>query len=165
MATSPASLFPAPAQTQPEMPMEETLDRLELDSRLGDLARASLWIEAVAKRLGLEERLRFSLQLCLEEALANIVLHGYKSEPGHPIRVESSISGDSLVLTIEDWAPPFVPPEGLDCSATGAVPDLDSIEPGGNGIRLLCHFAGSVAYEHTSLGNRLTIGFPLAQTK
>ena len=146
---------------QPEMLMDEAPQQLVLDSRLDDLARLSPWVEVVANRCGFEERLRFALHLCVEEALANIVLHGYRGEPGHPILVAFEITGSTLLLTIEDEAPPFVPPDELQPSASDRLVDLDSIEPGGNGLRLLRHFAGSLEYERTERGNRLTIGFPL----
>jgi serine/threonine-protein kinase RsbW len=138
-------------------------DRLELDSRLTELSRFRPWIEVVADRLGLGEEDRFAINLCVEEALANIVLHGYRSEPGHPIVIRSFVSARSLCITIDDEAPPFSPIEShsqLTRSETKPV-SLESITPGGNGIRLLHRFAGSLSYERLSDGNRLTLGFPV----
>jgi serine/threonine-protein kinase RsbW len=156
--------LPLHALTQPELLMDEPQDRLELDSRLTDLSRVSPWIEAVANRFLLGEELRFALHLCIEEALANVVLHGYRNEPGHPIIVAFSLAGSALAFTVEDQAPPFAPPDIplADDPDRHSNPSLASLEPGGNGIRLLRHFAGSLAYERTAHGNRLTIGFPIA---
>lgn len=142
------------------MLMDKTQDRLDLDSRLEELSRVPPWIDALADRYGLAEATRFAMQLCMEEALANVVLHGYGNEPGHPIVIRSSIADGSLFFTIDDQAPPFAPPESAPANdATPATPD--SIQPGGNGIRLMRRFAGSLAYERLSGGNRLTLGFPL----
>jgi serine/threonine-protein kinase RsbW len=141
--------------------MDRPQDRLELDSRLTDLSRVSPWIEAIADRFGFGEERRFALHLCIEEALSNVVLHGYRNEPGHRIYVGSSSSGDRLLFTIEDHAPPFAPLEDVPSVNDAAPASLESIEAGGNGVRLLRHFAGSLGYERTADGNRLTIGFPL----
>jgi anti-sigma regulatory factor (Ser/Thr protein kinase) len=95
----------------------------------------------------------------MEEALANVILHGYRSEPGHPIVLETSVSADTLMFTIDDQAPPFSPIQpGWRDDETKSV-SLESIQPGGNGLRLLRHFGGSINYERFVGGNRLTIGF------
>jgi serine/threonine-protein kinase RsbW len=123
------------------------------------LSRVQPWIEAVADRHGVAEDIRFAMQLCMEEALANVVLHGYHGEPGHPIVLKTSVSAGTLFFTIDDQAPPFSPIEpGWRDDRTKPV-SLASIQPGGNGLRLLHHFGGSLSYERLADGNRLTIGF------
>jgi serine/threonine-protein kinase RsbW len=135
-------------------------DRIELDSRLTELSRVQPWVEALADQYGVSDDTRFSMQLCMEEALANVVIHGYGNEPGHPIVIRSSVSAHNLLFAIEDQAAPFAPVEP-DPPGDAAPVSLESMEPGGNGIRLLYRFAGSVAYERFADGNRLTIGFPI----
>ena len=83
------------------MLMDSPQDRLELDSRLTELSRvqpgSSPW------RIGMAfEEARFAMQLCIEEALANVVLHGYRGEPGHPIVIEASVSAGILWFMIDD---------------------------------------------------------------
>ncbi len=136
-------------------------DRIELDSRLTELTRVQPWVEALADQYGFSEDGRFAMHLCVEEALANIVMHGYRNEPGHPIVIRSSASERELFLVIEDEAPAFAPVEPAPQGDATTPVSLESIEPGGNGIRLLYRFAGSLAYERFSDGNRLTIGFPI----
>jgi anti-sigma regulatory factor (Ser/Thr protein kinase) len=138
-------------------------DSLELDSRLEELIRVGPWIEALADRLGFPEEKRFAIHLCMEETLANIILHGYRSEPGHPIVITSFVAAGTLSMTIDDVAPPFSPIEFLPNSSNNGpnTPSLDSITPGGNGIRLLKHFSGSLRYERRLNGNRLTMAFPV----
>jgi serine/threonine-protein kinase RsbW len=142
--------------------MEKMLDRLELDSRLSELSRVWPWAEALAEDLGLGQDARFGVQLCLEEALANVVMHGYRNEPGHPILVQASSCGGWLFFSVEDEAPPFAPMHSTGSNSGARVADLETMEPGGNGIRLINRFAGSVQYEPLPGGNRLTIGFPLS---
>lgn len=87
--------------------MDHSQNRLELDSRLTELSRVQPWIESLADRHGFDEDALFAMHLCVEEALANVVLHGYRSEPGHPIAIQASVSAGNLFFAIDDQAPPF----------------------------------------------------------
>src|SRR3954447_11484408 len=145
--------------------MVQEQDRFELDSQLAELSRVQAWVEALADRHGVPAAARFSIQLCMEEALANVVLHGYAQQPGHPIVISSWTSEGALLFTIEDHAPPFDPLERSAQNAAIEPASLESLQPGGNGIRLLRRFAGSLAYERLSSGNRLTLGFPIRSLK
>ena len=145
------------------MRMDSLQDRLELDSRLTELIRVRPWIDVLADHLGFPEEKRFALHLCMEEALANVILHGYRSEPGHPIVITTVVSAGTLSITVDDQAPSFSPIEFHPDSSNGdaKTTSLESVTPGGNGIRLLKRFSGSLRYERRSDGNRLTIGFPV----
>jgi serine/threonine-protein kinase RsbW len=157
----------APQITKSHKEQENLMDTptlLELDSQLAELMRAQTWVEELSDFYGLADETRFAVQLCMEEALANVVLHGYRSEPGHPIVIRSWASDRVLYFAIEDKAPPFTP--SAPVPTNGDVPaNLESITPGGNGIRLLHRFAGSLAYERLSDGNRLTLGFATPGSK
>jgi anti-sigma regulatory factor (Ser/Thr protein kinase) len=145
----------------PDMPTEDHQDVLVLDSRLSELSRAQAWAEELAHRYLLSEKSLYSMRLCVEEALANIVLHGYKSESGHPIVIRNWFDADTLFLGIEDEAPAFVPSDATQRMSTSEPDTLESLVPGGYGIRLIRHFANSLLYERLPEGNRLTIGFSL----
>jgi serine/threonine-protein kinase RsbW len=141
--------------------MDSPQDRLELDSQLTELSRVQPWIEALADLYGFSEDARFAMQLCVEETLANVVLHGYRNEVGHPIVLRASLSEGILFFAIDDKAPPFAPTEPAPTNGVTKPASLETIEPGGNGIRLIHRFAGSLSYERLPDGNRLTIGFPV----
>jgi anti-sigma regulatory factor (Ser/Thr protein kinase) len=143
------------------MSNEEPQDLLVLDSRLAEVGRAQSWAEATAKQLNLSENTRYVIRLCLEEALANVILHGYGNEPGHSVVLRRCRSGDMLLFAIEDKAPSFAVDDVPQSIGTSASVSLESLAPGGNGIPLLRHFAGSLVYERLVEGNRLTIGFPI----
>ena len=141
--------------------MNEPQDGLELDSRLTELNRVQQWVELLADRLGLIDETRFAIQLCMEEVLANIILHGYRNQAGHPIVIRSYVSRETVLLGIEDKAPPFNPLESSEYNSAAQPASLESMKPGGNGIRLMRRFAGSIEFERLVDGNRLTIGFPM----
>ena len=129
--------------------------RLSLTSTLGDLARVAPWVGDLASECNIPKETRFAIELCLEEALSNIVRHGYRGEPGHAFTVDFVGCEGDLNFVIEDRAPAFEPTKPADA----LLQDLNSIKPGGQGIRLLYRFAGSVKYERLADGNRLTLGF------
>ena len=147
------------------MLMDEAVDRLELDSQLSELSRVQPWVEELADRHGLAAETRYAINLCLEEALGNVVLHGYGGEPGHPITVETSVAGGSLLFSIEDQALPFAPIDPGARNGSQTLANLETMQVGGNGIRLMYRFAGSVSYEPLPRGNRLTLGFPIPVAK
>jgi serine/threonine-protein kinase RsbW len=149
---------------QPElqgMPTEEPQDALLLDSRLTELSRAQAWGDALARRLGLSEKTRYAVLLCLEESLANVVLHGYRGQSGHPIMIRYWVMDNLLCVAIEDQAPAFAPDEQAASAMASGPAALESMVPGGYGIGLLRHFARELVYERSSDGNRLTMGFPI----
>ena len=143
------------------MTIKELPDRLELDSQLGELSRAQSWAEELADRLGLSESTRYAIRLCLEEAFANIVLHGYQNEPGHSVVIRYRLSSDTLSFVVEDNAPGFAPVDAPSATESPERASLELLTPGGNGIQLLRHFAGSLAYEKLTEGNRLTVSFSI----
>lgn len=142
--------------------MDEAQDRLQLDSNLTELCRAWPWAEELADRLRVSPETRYSIHLCLEEALANIVLHGYGNQPGHPIVIRSCVSEGWLFIEIDDEASPFAPTPAESSPAARDEVSLETITPGGNGIPLLRRFAGSLAYAPLPNGKGLTLGFSVA---
>jgi anti-sigma regulatory factor (Ser/Thr protein kinase) len=143
------------------MPTEELQDALLLDSRLTELSRAQAWGDALARRLGLSDKTRYAILLCLEESLANVVLHGYRGQSGHPIMIRYWLRDNLLFVAVEDQAPAFAPAEET-ASATASGPVvLESLVAGGYGIGLLRHFARELVYERSPDGNRLTMAFTI----
>jgi len=147
------------------MPAEDTVrpaPRLILRSQLDDMALLWPWVEALVAEYAVPADTAFAIHLCLEEAVSNVIRHGYSGEPSHSVIVDCASPGErNLVFTIEDQAPPFDPlAPGLIDEPAAPSPE-DYLRPGGRGILLLHKFAGSLAYERLSGGNRLTIGFVL----
>lgn len=44
----------------------------------------------------------YTLQLAVVEAVTNVIVHGYKGEPGHPIWVEAEVDAEALTFVIRD---------------------------------------------------------------
>jgi anti-sigma regulatory factor (Ser/Thr protein kinase) len=152
----------------PESTAHTQEEQLNLRSRLADLTRVAPWVESLAAEHDLSPELSFAVNLCLEEALSNLIRHGYGGETDQAIAIHCSIrraatGAGQLAFVIEDHAPHFNPLAAAQAE-TASSQTLDELAPGGQGIRLLRKFAGSLQYESLPVGNRLTIGFSIPQS-
>lgn len=134
------------------------LSRLTLHSDLNELARVSAWAEELAAFHALPAKTSYAVNLCLEEALSNVIRHGYRGEAGHSLSLAYAVQDGRLTLTIEDQAAAFNP---LELPEPAAAPMLEDLIPGGQGIHLIRRFASHVMWEPLSPGNRLKIVFDL----
>ena len=142
-------------ESTPAQPAQ--LDELVLGSQLSELSRLAPWVEALGDRCGITERVRFAINLCLEEAVSNVIRHGYAGSAGRLVRVSFSEPRAGYILVeVEDDAPHFDP---LHLPALPKIDEQSAERLGGQGIRLLMGFSDSLEYEATVTGNRLRIGF------
>jgi len=131
--------------------------RLTLKSELADLALVRPWVDVLAAENSIPPNIVYAINLCLEEALSNVIRHGYSGQPGRSLTIDFASSAPGAVaLTIEDSAPPFQP---VEPSAPAAPVSLEDLQPGGQGLRLLRKFSQALTWEPLPRGNRLTIGF------
>jgi len=136
---------------------ESDQDQLALRSSLSEISRLPGWIEGISSRHAIPGSHQFSISLCLEEALSNIILHGYSGADDRPITVKfMTHRGGYLVFVIDDEAPPFNP---LEAPEMAALNPREEVRVGGQGIRFLRHFSDTLEYERLAGGNRLRIGF------
>ena len=147
-----------PASTTPESSLQSPQPHLALESRLEDLELVWPWVESIGRACAIPVDDEFAINLCLEEALSNVIRHGYRGEPGHPVTVDFTAQEGSVQFVIEDQAPWFDP---LAFTPAPDPASIDDLKPGGRGILLLRKFSSSLAYERLAAGNRLTIAFAL----
>jgi anti-sigma regulatory factor (Ser/Thr protein kinase) len=137
-------------------------NRLELGSGLAELKRLAEWIKARARQ-ELSADSSFAIQLCLEEAVANIIMYGGGAKHDRlEITIELERNGGTLVARIEDtgreFDPTQVPPPLLASS-------LEEAKVGGLGIHLMRSFASGMHYERRDGRNRLTLRFVESQAR
>ncbi len=90
--------------------MDHAEDRLLLRSNLSDMARLPPWIEGLACRHGIPKSIEFAINLCLEEAVSNIILHGYGDGMDGSVTVRFTMQQqDMFIFVIEDEARHFDP--------------------------------------------------------
>jgi anti-sigma regulatory factor (Ser/Thr protein kinase) len=135
--------------------------RLVLSSNLRELDRLGTFARDVGREDGLDEAQIFALQICLEEAVTNIIRHGGSEEDSNKQIWVTISPAPSLVACLEDEGPPFdptkVPPPQQPAS-------LEEAPIGGLGVHLIRRLTTAMHYERVRERNRLTLTFgPHAQ--
>lgn len=130
-------------------------ERIVLRASLSELERLSAWIEGIGREAALPAGTVFALQLCLEEAVANVVMYGGMPEDAL-VDVRLSQSDGRLTAVIEDGARPFdptqVPPRAKPTS-------LSETRIGELGVHLIRHYTSAMRYERQDDRNRLILYF------
>src|SRR5262249_7809101 len=130
-------------------------NRLVLRNDLAELDRLAGWIEVWVQR-DLSADTSFAIQLCLEEAVANIIMHGSAKDDRREIAIEVERNGGTLVARIEDTGPEFDPNQ---VPAPSLVSSLKEAKVGDFGIHLMRIFATGMNYERRDGRNCLTLQF------
>ena len=128
--------------------------RITVRTELAELARLNRWAEDFARNAKLPSGQSFSVQICLEEAVANIIM--YSGAAGQDIALELAVSGQDVLATIEDngqsFDPTTFPPPSRPTS-------LGEARVGKLGIHLVRSLASEMRYERRDGRNRLTLRF------
>jgi serine/threonine-protein kinase RsbW len=128
--------------------------KLEMFSQPRLLAAARSMVGNLAQRLGFSEIQCGQVSLAIDEALCNIINHGYERRPDGRIWIslwDMKTSPPGLKVVIEDRAKEVDP-------ATIRHRDLDDIRPGGLGVYIIREIMDEVVYEQRDGGGmRLTL--------
>jgi anti-anti-sigma factor len=131
------------------------VSRLVISARLEEVRHACDFVVDAAEAAGLDERAVYHCQMAVDEALTNIIEHGYAFEGSdHEIEVITGIATDQFSITITDDSPAFNP---LNHTAPDPGEPLDSREPGGWGIYFIRKLMDDVSYDFSDQRNRLTL--------
>ncbi|MGI9014448.1 MAG: ATP-binding protein [Phycisphaerales bacterium] len=119
----------------------------EMVSQPRYLSAVRAMIHSVAQRLGFNEAGANQISLAVDEALCNVINHGYQRREDGRIRVSvwpiDNIAGVRIV--IDDDAPQ------VDL-ATIHSRDLDDVRPGGLGVHIIREVMDEVIYTHRPEG-------------
>jgi anti-sigma regulatory factor (Ser/Thr protein kinase) len=130
--------------------------RVELLSNPIYLSGARELVGSVAKRLGFDDLECSKITLAVDEALCNVIRHGYQRQADRPIWISlwplgSAESPEGIRVVIEDEARQ-VEPEQLKGR------DLADIKPGGLGVHIIREVMDEAVYEKRSpKGMKLTM--------
>jgi anti-sigma regulatory factor (Ser/Thr protein kinase) len=132
----------------------EPMVRLQMFSQPRFLAAVRALIGSMAQRLGFNEMQCGQISLAVDEALCNVITHGYKRQPDGPVWINLwplDAQPAGLKIVIEDVAAQ-VDPESIQPR------DLDDIRPGGLGVHIIREVMDEVIYERRNdQGMRLTM--------
>jgi len=134
--------------------MSKNIFSLKVAAELDQLTKIYEFVEKTAATLDLDSSDAYDLQLAVDEAVTNIILHGYQGRRGE-IEIEIKREKNGLVARLSDNAPPFdptsVPPPDLD-------KPLEEQPLGGRGIHLMRQVMDEAVHQvSASGGNELIL--------
>jgi serine/threonine-protein kinase RsbW len=127
---------------------------LRLNAELTDLPQIRHFILESAGALGVAPAEVANVVLAVDEAVTNVIVHGYAGHGG-PVEIEVTGRPGALVVRLRDHAQPF-DPSGMP------APDLtgpaEERSPGGLGIHLIRQVMDQLIYRRPlDGGNELTL--------
>ena len=135
-----------------DVEMEEVVCEARRE-RLGDLLA---FVDRACARAALDSDVAFDVRLATEEAVTNVIEHGYAGVPTPgPISLRFHRDPRQIVVTIDDLAAPFDPATIRPADASAP---LEKRRIGGLGWHFVTRVMDEVRHEHRHpRGNRLTL--------
>lgn len=115
---------------------------LRIFSAPQSLRPVRVMVDALASQCGFDDHLCGQISLAMDEALANVIRHGYQGKRDGRIWISmwSHESPDCLEILVEDLGISVDP-----CSIRGR--DLDDVRPGGLGVHFIRHTMDECSWE------------------
>ena len=110
--------------------MTQQLLRLHFHAQAQKLGEIRSTVSQILAQSGCSTDVTDDVVLAIDEACQNIIRHAYGKECKDEIVLHIHRQGDSLTITLRDYAPPV----SSDCMKPR---DLDDIRPGGLGCHLI----------------------------
>jgi len=95
-----------------------------------------------------------SLKLVVDEVCSNLILHGYKNMETGDIYIKVRVTGDEILVLVEDTGHPF-DPYSLD--PPDLTDDIEERKIGGLGLFFLKELVDDISYKSMNGSNSLTI--------
>ncbi len=131
--------------------------QIEIAATAQDISAASAWLTEQCEVHRVPAAQQARLDLCLNEALANVIFHGGDALSAARIRIQfhadlGSTRCDAAV-TVSDPGKPFDP---LHAPIKPRPTSLETAEPGGHGLLMLRKFSDRLEYYYADAQNHLT---------
>ncbi|MEJ8571561.1 ATP-binding protein [Microbaculum marinum] len=128
--------------------------RLEVPCDTAEIARVAARIESFGALHDIGDKVVHSVNLALDELLANIISYGADGETLPEIEVTVGLADEILTVEISDTGRPFDPTEMPEPDLDA---DLDDRPIGGLGIHFVRKMMDSVSYRHKDGRNVVTL--------
>lgn len=125
--------------------------RLTVDSNLNNAFLVSVFVRAVCDRLGMTREDTCSVDVCVVEAVTNVMKHAYLGAPGKEVSVEISATTERLDLYVRDQGQ-GMPEEHRAKLLNGSQvldfdpSNLEGVPEGGMGLQIIHQLIDEAAY-------------------
>jgi len=135
---------------------------IQIINDLIELRLMSAWLQKTCEHLAVPESVSKDLDLCANEAVANIILYAYEDHEQHQITIGLELKKDqALTLTIQDDGNPFDPFKAILSRPYDKIGD---VQIGGMGIELMRSLANEYTYCRLNGKNIISLSFYLSST-
>lgn len=139
--------------------MWQWLDELTITANGADVRRASEWLDAACRQHDVPQAPAERLALCLNEVLANIIIHGGKTALAAPIQLALEVARDQghgkAGVRVSDAGIAFDP---RSVPARSPPRTLEEASMGGRGLVLIRRCCDWLDYRHEGGRNHLAFG-------
>ena len=116
-------------------------------------------VEKLSQQLGFDSQQVHQTVLAVDEALSNIIRHGYAGDQTRPIDIQlapvgKNGGGEGLIIRLRDYGKAFEPSEVLPGNAPeiGKAGEIDNVASGGFGVHIMMTCMDSVEYKQAQGG-------------
>lgn len=138
--------------------VERQFDKLILHSSFDEIDRLQSYLENLQEFAGFGEEQFAKIQLALNEAVTNAIVHGNKEDDSKKVCVSARILDEELIISVKDEGPGFDP---------DALPDPlkeeNLLKESGRGVFLIKEQADEVNFEDNA--TKLIMHFNLDEIK
>jgi len=124
-----------------------------ISANLSEIPRVSAAIEETMRTCAFSDDAILDMQLAVEEAVSNTILHGYRGAVGQ-VTIAIQAMHELVQVRIEDHAPPFDPLSHPDPYRES---ELAERRIGGLGIYLMRQVVDEIIYQYIDRKNVLTL--------
>ena len=126
---------------------------LTIDSIIDEIPVVSERLEELMSGAGFSPEAVLDTQLAVEEAITNVIVHGYQQK-GNEIRIACQVIDGAIEIRITDSAPPFNP---LSLPTPDLASDVNERRIGGLGIYLIRRVMDGAEYAYEGGKNIFTL--------
>lgn len=158
-------LFP---NSHGEREMAEKQIKLTIESCLKNVSLIGQAVNKISSYIGFNELESYQLELCVVEAVNNVIIHAYEKEAGHEVEVIFNIYKDRLAIDVHDTGKSMGNKllEKKEASSLDFEPDdPGTIPEGGRGLAIIKEITDSVCYKTEGGKNCLTMTKILKQSE
>lgn len=130
------------------------VSELSIRPTLAEVRQASDWLARDGAAHGVPQADLGRLDLCLNEALANVIAHGGTSAAQQPIHLRLQVHAREASVTVSDAGPAF---DATTAALAVQATRLADATPGGLGLLMLRKFSDDLTYHRHDDQNVLTV--------
>jgi serine/threonine-protein kinase RsbW len=135
------------------------MQSLTIHNKVPEISKMSHWLTDTLMSSGFSNRVQFRADLCMNEAVTNIMSYAYPESGLHEIHIELAMDDELVTITVIDDGIAFNP---FDAPEHVQPDSLEEAEIGGLGIGLIRNYIDDYHYKRVEDKNILSLTLKLS---